>query len=135
MPPLPRALVLALALAAAACASTSRGGDAYDRRDDSVITREEIQYSDAVTAYDLVRRLRPGWLNTRSHSMQDTAGDVLVVYMNNTRLGSVEALRQIAAPDVGSLRFYNVAQATYRFGQGHLNGAIQVIPTSGTDGP
>ncbi|HEX2187970.1 MAG TPA: hypothetical protein VHG51_03680 [Longimicrobiaceae bacterium] len=135
MPRLPRVLVLALALAAAGCASSSRAGDYGGSRQADVITRDEVEAAGAGTAYDLVRSLRPMWLNTRPHSMQNPAGDVLKVYLNNTLLGSVDALRQIAAADVGSLRYYDVGRANYRFGQGHLNGAIQVIPEGRTDEP
>ena len=120
-------LLLALGLAAAGCASggslPARGARA------AVITEEEIAGSGAATAYDLVRGLRPMWLVPRGrHSAQNPAGDVVWVYVNSTRLGAPEALQQVAAADVGSIRFYDAGAANYRFGTGHLNGAIQVIP-------
>lgn len=131
---LPRVLVLSLALAAAACATAARGGDtATPPGSGAPITREEALASGAGSAYDLVRSARPTWLRTRgSHSAQNPAGDVIWVYMNDTRLGGPESLRQIAVADVGSIRYFDMAAANYRFGQGHLNGAIQVIP-AGTE--
>jgi hypothetical protein len=132
---LSRVLVVTLALAGAACAPGGAGGSSPARSVRStVITEEEIAGSGAATAYDLVRGLRPMWLTPRGrHSTQNPAGDVIWVYVNSTRLGPPEALQQVAAPDVGSLRFYDAGAANYRFGTGHLNGAIQVIPR-GTEG-
>ncbi|MEW5928167.1 MAG: hypothetical protein AB1941_11830 [Gemmatimonadota bacterium] len=127
---LSRVLVVTLALAGAACAPGGAAGSPTARGSrGTVITQEEIEGSGAATAYDLVRGLRPMWLVPRGrHSTQNPAGDVIWVYVNSTRLGPPEALQQVAAPDVGSIRFYDAAAANYRFGTGHLNGAIQVIP-------
>lgn len=127
---LSRVLVVTLALAGAACApGGARGSSPAAAVRSTVITQEEIEGSGAATAYDLVRGLRPMWLTPRGrHSTQNPAGDVIWVYVNSTRLGPPEALQQVAAPDVGTIRFYDAGAANYRFGTGHLNGAIQVIP-------
>lgn len=136
MHPISRVLVFCLSLAAAACGGAlARGDGAGPATGGSVITRDEALASGAANAYDLVRGARPAWLRTRGlHSAENPAGDVIWVYLNNTRLGGPEALRQIAVADVGTIRYYDLAAANYRFGQGHLNGAIQVIPADGSEG-
>lgn len=136
MHPLPRALVLALSLAAAGCARSTDGSLPPRGMRGAVITEEEVTGSGAASAYDLVRGLRPMWLTPRGrHSTQNPAGDVIWVYVNSTRLGPPEALQQIAAADVGTVRYYDAGAANYRFGTGHLNGAIQVIPRGTQEGP
>lgn len=133
---LSRVLAVTLALAGAACAPGGAAGSSPAAGVRStVITEEEIAGSGAATAYDLVRGLRPMWLTPRGrHSTQNPAGDVIWVYVNSTRLGPPEALQQLAAPDVGTIRFYDAGAANYRFGTGHLNGAIQVIPRGAEGG-
>ena len=133
---LPRVLVLALSLAAAACARSTDGSLPARGSRNAVITEEEITRSGAATAYDLVSGLRPMWLVPRGrHSAQNPAGDVIWVYVSSTRLGAPESLQQLAAADVGSIRYYDAGAANYRFGTGHLNGAIQVIPRGAYDDP
>ncbi|HEV2149661.1 MAG TPA: hypothetical protein VGR37_19835 [Longimicrobiaceae bacterium] len=134
MNPLSRALVLGLALAATACASSpgnvARPANASAARGSSsnVITHEEIVATGAANALEIVRSLRPAWLRTRgSQSLRRDDDDNLVVYLNNARLGPPAALQQVAAADVGTIRFFNAAAANYRFGPGHSHGAIQVI--------
>ena len=123
-------------LASAACAGGAAGSPAARGSRNAVITEEEITGSGAATAYDLVRGLRPMWLTPRGrHSTQNPAGDIIWVYVNSTRLGAPDALQQVAAADVGTIRFYDAGAANYRFGTGHLNGAIQVIPRGGQESP
>ena len=131
MRPISRIALLALTLAACAPAGTSSGPAPARGTRDAPITQEEADGSGAVNAYDLVRNLRPMWLVTRGrHSVQNPAGDVVWVYVNSTRLGGPESLQQISAADVGSILYFDAGSANYRFGTGHLNGAIQVIPRS-----
>lgn len=133
---LSRIVVLALSLSAAACATTGEGSSPRRATRSTLIEQEEIATSGAASAYDLVRGLRPSWLTPRGqHSAMNPAGDVIWVYMNSSRMGGPDALRQIAAADVGSIRYYDANEANFRFGTGHLNGAIQVIPRGTQVGP
>jgi hypothetical protein len=60
------------------------------------ITREEIQnLEDAATAYDVVRRLRPSWLEVR----EDTS-----VRVGNLPVGGFEVLHAIRTPVIESMR-------------------------------
>jgi hypothetical protein len=139
MHPLSRALVLGLALAATACASSPGNvarpvnPNATRAGSSTLISQEEITATGAANAFDVVRSLRPAWLRTRGeNSLRRSDDEDLVVYLNNARLGPPAVLQQVAAADVGSIRYYDPARANYRFGPGHSHGAIQVI-SKGTD--
>ena len=51
----------------------------------------------------------------------------LVVYMNESRLGGSDQLRQIPLSDIREIRYFTAADATTKWGTGHTAGAIQVI--------
>lgn len=126
-----RALVLCLTLMATACATASTTRS-VNRSGGNEITQEEILRSSAASAYDLVRSLRPAWLYSRGvRNVQDPRGDVVQVYVNKARMGGPQMLGQIPASEVESIRFYDAAAANYRFGTGHMRGAIEVITKSG----
>jgi hypothetical protein len=93
-----------------------------------VITREEIEESTAATAYDLVLNERPQWLRTRGLSTlaQAAGAEDIVVYMNNARLGFRDAMRRVPLGAVQYLEFFGAREATYRWGAGHLHGAILI---------
>ncbi|TVP43891.1 MAG: hypothetical protein EA350_12800 [Gemmatimonadales bacterium] len=133
------ALLGLVALVAAGCAggAGSAGGSASSAQ--SVITLEEIEQGRWGNTYELVQSLRPAWLRPRgAQSVGEAARgsgvggqvsvqagqDQILVYLDRARLGGPEALRQIDPLNIGSITFLDRAQATYRFGPGHLHGAI-----------
>ncbi|MCI0435124.1 MAG: hypothetical protein L0271_16005 [Gemmatimonadetes bacterium] len=94
------------------------------------IDRAEIeQYMRGGTPnlYELVERARPRWLRSRSERsfLLETQ---IVVYLNQQRLGPVEALRQLVLDNVTSLRWLDAAQAGLLPGasEQHTEGAIVV---------
>lgn len=142
-------LPLSLLVAAlAACAANPRTGDAEASRRNggpNFITTEEIQKeARSQHAYDLIRELRPNWLRARgvqSLGRPVGAGDPgpvaprervvtgsmihpSVVYVNGSRAGGYEILRQILAVDLQEVRFLGATEATARFGSDHGGGAI-----------
>lgn len=127
-----RWLVLASMTLAMACASASQGGGGESSRSSrSVITAEEIEAQDIqhLDAYSVVERLRANWLlPQRASSPSDAAaGPILpVVYVDNIRLGEIETLRSVPAGDIADLRLLNERDATFRYGTGHIGGAITV---------
>lgn len=111
----------------------------------SILTTEEIRRSRAASLYEVIRSLRPEWLRTRgTESIRETPrgrstgagpGDVVIqpgiptirVYLDDSLLGDVDALRDVQPGLVGEARFLDRAEATQRWGAGHLHGAIHVI--------
>jgi hypothetical protein len=114
-----------------ACASRT-GGTARDsapaRRDPNLITAEEIAAKPAQTLYDAVRALRPAWMmRSRPTTLMPQNEGQLIVYVDGTRFGNIESLRQFVPNAVQSVRYYSPSDAEARFGPGHLHGAIEVI--------
>ena len=124
---MPRFRPLGFALAMAlACSPPQGSGDSNNARPDrNVITLPEVQAARTDNAYELVRTLHPMWLRKRGSNSMQYDGDI-VVYMNETRLGGPDALRQIETISITSIRYYDPGQANYKFGSGHHHGAIQV---------
>jgi hypothetical protein len=57
-------------------------------------------------------------------TMENDAG--IIVYMDQARIGGVEGMRHIHPQTVTSISFLDAAAANYRFGQGHMHGAIVI---------
>ena len=58
-------LVVAFGLATALAACASGGGSGGPRRDPNLITAEELAEYTTLSALDVIRRLRPRWLQSR----------------------------------------------------------------------
>ena len=123
---------LVLLLVIAACGSTDGVGRTPAPERDR-ISRAEIDASSAANAYDLVQSLRPQWLTVRGiRTMDEMVGqNPILVYMDNARLGGPDALRNVPHGSVRYLRFFNAAEATQRWGGGHLHGAILISTQDG----
>src|SRR5215467_6184931 len=125
-----RIAVLAAAVVLSGCASRLKTGEA---RDHGTLTKEQIAESHFNTAYDAVEALRSNWLNARGTDSFRTPSEVLV-YLDNTKLGGTETLREIAANTIVYMRFYDGIAATGRWGIGHGAGVIYVSThPAGTD--
>lgn len=114
----------------AACGSTSnqrgsRGGNP-DRINADQMEEVADQYN---TAYSVIEGLRPLWLRKRGRST--TNPSEIVVYLDGSRYASPDALRSIPTVDVASMAFLSPAEATNRYGSGHIHGAILVTSKSG----
>jgi hypothetical protein len=110
-----------LALAAAGCASSgttgSRGGDP------DVLTAEDLQTVQDLSAYDAVRRLRPAWMRARGAG---TARATPIVYVDGMRRGSLDELSSVRASEIQEIRYLSASEATTRFGTNNTGGAIVV---------
>jgi hypothetical protein len=105
-----------------AAPASARGGGR------NVIGIEDIRKAGGGNALDLIRSLRPMWIQKRGPQSLHYEGEV-VVYMDKARLGGMQALRDISVSSLTSLQFLDVAAANYKFGPGHPYGAI-VLSTS-----
>jgi len=124
------------ALLLAGCASgtggaTARTSSSVGRRDPNLITAEEIASKQAQTLYDAVRALRPAWMmRSRPTTLMPQNEGELIVYVDGTRFGNIQSLRQFVPNGVQSIRYYSPTDAEARFGPGHLHGAIEVITST-----
>lgn len=117
---------LALALLAGALVGCAPSGPATTRPNPNILTRDEIAQSGARTAFELVQNERPIWLRERG-AVSFTQENDVIVYMDGTRIGGREALRDINPANIDHLEFFDARRATYRFGPGHVNGAILIF--------
>lgn len=134
-----RIFVLAIAGATLACASggasNTGGSDTEPKHDRTVITAADMQQLPVSNLLEVVQRLHPEWLMTRtsaSISSPATRGvpspDLAIqLYIDTQHAGTVDMLRQLTVGSAASLKFYSAPDAQSRFGLGNVNGAIQVI--------
>src|SRR5437762_2629527 len=125
--------LLVFGLAACASAATSAGtaptgtSPSGVRTNPDFISTPEIDAGGFRDAYDVVQRLRPTWFTkSRASSASTTMGGTqvsgasspngvgLVVYLDKTRMGGPEALRDLSTSSIRSLQFMDAATATAR---------------------
>lgn len=109
---------------AAACApAVRRGADPLS----PVISREQIAALHATDALEVVRRLRGQRLHVRGPtSLVDPGSALATVYVDRMPIGTVTALRDIAASDLWEIRFLSAWDAATKYGGRHRGGVIEV---------
>ena len=109
------ATLAGVTLAASACASAGTPASNVRESSPDRITAVEIEAtSGATTAYDLVRRLRPRWLQagaTASIGGGRVTSQVLLVYLDGNRLGTVDAMRTLNSSGIKSMQYYDAVRA------------------------
>lgn len=113
-----------IALLGVACARAASEGP---RRDPNLITAPEVADAEARNVYEVIERLRPLWLRApidRSTRLETS----ILAYLDDAKLGSVEALHDLPVEGVVSIRHMDAAQAGRLPGAGslHVAGAIVV---------
>ncbi len=121
------ALVTGMLLFGACAPPSTTGGSGRS----DVITREELDATGLGTLYDAIERLRPRWLTLRGQRSLGGTTDI-VVYQNQSYLGGIDVLRQLAPDMVVRVRYLDAATASASLpglGSRHIEGAI-VVETS-----
>ena len=127
--------VASVLLVAAGCASSSGGTttNVTEASPDRVTSAEIEAIQGASNAYDLVRRLRPRWLQssggTASIGGGRITGQVLVVYLDGNPLGGIDALRQLSSAGIKSMQYYDAVRAATvlrEVGSEPISGAIVI---------
>jgi len=147
-------LMISAVVACASAGGAAGSSSAKANSNTDLITTAEIDAGNFRDAYDVVQRLRPTWFTkaraTSSGSLSGTqvsgsAGGMsgvqptsssggLVVYLDNTRMGGPEALRDMPASSVSSLQYMDAATATAKLpglGSSIITGAIVASARSG----
>lgn len=121
--------LVALVVGSVGACSMSSSGQTASSSDRNTVSREELAATNSATVYEALERVRPQWLNTRGPvSMTDSQEARPNVYMNGTRVGELEYLREVYVVDVRELRFWPAGEASARFGMGNPRGVIEIIP-------
>jgi hypothetical protein len=110
------AALAAISFAVSGCASSSTSTPRATESSPDRVTSAEIEaVTGATTAYDLVRRLRPRWLQSGGAPSSIAGGristQVLLVYLDGNRLGSVEALRSLTSSGIKTMQYYDAVRA------------------------
>ena len=119
-------LALALGLAVTACASGGRTASTSPRRSADVITAEEFGRTQWTNVYDLISSLRPRWLQTRGPDTLNGPPGQVQAHVNESRLGGVDALRQVPVIGVVYIQFIDPNASAARFGLGYGHGTVYV---------
>ena len=116
-------LLLAALAASLACAGASHNVEPTARGDSRTITAAELSAATQINLYDYVQASRPRWLV----SVGGPRSFPIVVYMNDTQLGSVETLRSLGLADIRLVRYFDASAAQARFNHLKIGPVIQVI--------
>ena len=95
-----------------------------------MIAAEEIGPNSGANAFEVVRVLRPEWLlHLGEEAFDDPRTDNIGVYLDEVRIGGLEALLEVSTTVIEAIRFIPATLATARWGYGHTQGVIQVVTT------
>ncbi len=120
------AIVLISSVLLVNCGSTKTGMKRtnYDR---NLITAEEVEKTVALSAYDLIIKLRPFWIRGRGvRSLNIETAQYPIIYVNGQEFGTIETLREISNSSITEIKFLPPADATIRYGMDHGGGAIMI---------
>jgi len=96
-------------------------------RDANVITAPELSRSNARTAYDAIRQIRPEMLRTRDlGTVVYFKASQPAVAVDNTLVGGVEVLRTLPTGKVARIEYVTSGLAAKRFGTGFGNGVMLI---------
>ena len=123
LPELATLATIAIVASGVACAASQpRPARRLDR---AVITREQMLSGNYTTAYDAVSALHSIWLRPRGVD-SFIVPSLVWVYVDGIRVGGVDALQTIQPRLVNTIRFYDGASATSRWGVDNGAGVIHV---------
>jgi len=107
-------------------------GDPVGTPGSNQLTAADLALRHSDSAFEAVRALRPNWLRERGRtSLTRTTATQVVIYLDGTRVGGPDYLRQLRASDIDTMHYLNSSDATNRFGTGHVGGAILVTTLRG----
>jgi hypothetical protein len=126
-------VLLALGTAVSVCARRSTPGDVTRTASDAtVITRAEMDNARYASLYEVVQALRGRWLLTRGpNTIMGRTGEVQV-FVDDMRMGGVDALRSMKTDNVVSITFVDPVTAGQRWGGKFAQGTIVVATHADT---
>ena len=110
-----------------ACSTAGTSGS-QSTQDRNLITLAEIEASEARTAYDLVRQLRPRWMvrNRGQRSISEGPSDYAKVMLDELPPREFDSLREIPRETILEIRFLEPREATFLYGTGYNAGVVKV---------
>ena len=122
-------LTLLLALGVTwACATTGPQRNSGSGSDRNRITREQLETSPSLSAYEAVERFHRDWLFGRSGTVRsDTGRSYPQVFVDGRPYGGIEALHQFTSETIEEIQFISAPDATTRYGTGYPGGIIDLV--------
>ncbi len=118
-------IAVVLAVVFFSCAPPSTGAP---RDNPNVITEAQIAEAQGANVYEVISRVRPAFLRSRgTGSMSSGSLEYAEVYRDGMRVGGIGTLRSMPIGGVREIRYYNLGDATMKFGSGHTGGVIEVM--------
>ena len=94
----------------------------------SVISGGELQGTRAANLYDAIRRLRPGYFNTRGpSSIYNDPGDPIVVIANRHVIGGLDELRAMEVSGLVCVRRLSAAEVSLLTGRSGWSDGIELV--------
>jgi hypothetical protein len=125
-----RTIMLLAMGTALGCASSGYGTSGGNAPDSRILAYEEISRAQVSgTAYDLISRLRPGFLVSRGQASISNAtatSSYPNIYLDGVPYGDISTLRGIEASHVAEVRLFQAWEAQTKFGVGNNGGVIAI---------
>jgi hypothetical protein len=115
-------------LSAVAVACTPPRAGRVESAKSPLITEAEIDALRVATAYEVIQRLRPGFLTYRGETSLDRSRSQPYpkVYVDGQEFGPISTLGTIPADQIAAIRLYRSWDATTTFGMGNMGGVIAI---------
>ena len=124
---------LALIVVTGACASSGAAPGTTASLPDR-LTASEMVPSGATNAYDLIRQLRPRWLQANNTGrLNGVMSQVTLVYVDGHKMGDIDTLRSISSNGIQSMQYLDSVRAATVLtdaGSDPIAGAIMIVTTS-----
>jgi hypothetical protein len=118
--------LFASALALGSACSQPHSGSTAPRSSADVITSQDIRATSFTNVYDLIAQLRFRWLQARGTDTVNLQPGNVMVRMDDSELGTVQALRTLSPVGITSISFVDPVSAGGRWGLGYAHGAIVI---------
>lgn len=118
-------LAVVIGLMMTACASTGGGERTESPSSRDVITAEQLQSMSNQTVYDVVRKLKPRWLQKRGQGSFRGSTELLVV-IDDSQFHDLSLLTSLDASNVEEIRYMDPRKATNKYGTRASGGALLI---------
>jgi hypothetical protein len=115
--------LFAASLATTIACGAARSPETPGRGDSRTITAAELANATQLNLYDYIQASHPRWLV----SVGGARSFPVVVFMDDTQLGSAGVLRTMGLTDIRVVRYYDASTAQSRFNRVDMGPVIQVV--------
>lgn len=119
-------LVVLLSVGLAACASGGGAGQGARSGGGDLLTAEEMAEWASQDLFEVVRKLRPRWLQSRAPATARGRQSIAIILDGVRQDGGPEVMRGFRTGDIQSVQYMNARDATTRYGTDMTGGALVI---------